>query len=386
MISDYARSGELLKIKALIIAMAFLICLAILLSVRFVTAGSYAIHQVDFYDNGSDWRNYRLVGLSFDSDSSRVMIDSTRADLSSPIYKTKFPFNELILCWNCYAGDSNGLSIDIFISDDSISWYEFAYQDWRRESVIGALNEDSLPRKKIPGVGYVDTDIIKCEKPVNYYRFSIQFSHIDSIPMYLDRISVCYSNTKANIRQFGIRGNRRSGSIPIVSLAVPFFAQGDLPDSIANSTCSPTSLTMALNYHNHQYSSLEVSAAVYDPFAGIYGNWPYNIETAYLLGLQKTWIGRHNSFNEIADEINSGKPVIIGIDVSPGELPGAPYSTTNGAGHLIVVRGFDNKGNVLVNDPAGDNPQQGMVAYDMKTLTKIWVEHGGVAYHLWPEP
>jgi uncharacterized protein YvpB len=169
-------------------------------------------------------------------------------------------------------------------------------------------------------------------------------------------------------------------------LAVPFFAQGSLPDSIADKTCSPTSLTMVLNYHNHQYSTLEVSAAVYDPFDEIYGNWPYNMEAAYLMGLQKTWIGRHNSFNEIADEINSGKPVIISIDVPPGKLVGAPYTTTAGAGHLIVVRGFDGKGNVLVNDPAGNNPQEGIVAYDLKTLTEIWVEHGGVAYHLWPEP
>ena len=64
----------------------------------------------------------------------------------------------------------------------------------------------------------------------------------------------------------------------------------------------------------------------------------------------------------------------------------ARLKTTGGAGHLIVVRGLDGKGNVLVNDPAGDNPQEGIVAYDLKTLTELWVDHGGVAYHLWPEP
>ena len=81
---------------------------------------------------------------------------------------------------------------------------------------------------------------------------------------------------------------------------------------------------MVLNYYNHQFSALEVSAAVFDPYSEIYGNWPYNMEAAYLMGLQKTWIGRHNSFNELAEELKSGRPVIISIDVPPGKLPGAP--------------------------------------------------------------
>jgi hypothetical protein len=356
------------------------------LVIRIWITPARAIHQVDFYDNGSDWRDFQLTNASPNSDSSKIYIAENFASLISPNAKAKFPFNEILLCWNCYAGDSSGLSINIAISDDSLTWYEFAYQNWRSKSIIGSNHEDSLPRKKIPGVGFVGTDIIKLDKPAKYYRYKISFFKNDSLPFYLDRIGVCYSNTKANLCLYGKFDSGSAKDIPEVSLAVPFFAQGSLPDSIADKTCSPTSLTMVLNYYNHQYSALEVSAAVYDPFNDIYGNWPYNMEAAYLMGLQKTWIGRHNSFNEIVDEINSGKPVIISIDVPPGKLVGAPYSTTAGAGHLIVVRGFDSDGNVLVNDPAGDNPQEGIVAYDLEALTEVWVEHGGVAYHLWPEP
>lgn len=375
-----------MKAKIIVIIIAFAVCLSLLLMIRQLIEGPRAIHQVDFIDNGVDWNGFRLNQVSLNGDSSRILIDNSLSDLASPIFKSKFPFNEIILCWNCFAGDSSGLAISISVSPDSLNWYDFAYQDWRIESNIGAIDEDTLPRKKISGIGFVDIDVIKLEKMANYYRFKINFYHKDSLPFYLDRISICYSNTHANIRQYGTWGKHQMADLPKVALAVPFLSQKALPDSIADRTCSPTSLAMVLNYHNHQYSAFEVSAAVFDPFAEIYGNWPYNMEAAYLMGLQKTWIGRHNSFFEIASEIISGKPVIISIDVPPGKLANAPYPTTGGAGHLIVVRGFDGKGNVLVNDPAGEIPQEGMLGYDLKALTEIWVERGGVAYHLWPEP
>jgi hypothetical protein len=366
--------------------LAFIICLTLVILIRQLTAGRFAVHQLDFYDNGADWRDFHLTNIYTNKDSSRMIIAGDDASLISPVCKTKFPFNEIIMCWNCFAGDSSGLAISIAASPDNVNWWNFAYQNWRVESDFGAIDEDSLPRKKISGAGFVDIDIIKLEKPAIYYKFKIVFSHKDSLPFYLDRISICYSNTHADIRQQGIWGNQLLADLPKVALAVPFLSQKALPDSISDRTCSPTSLAMVLNYHNHQCFPLEVSAAVYDPFAEIYGNWPYNIQAAYLMGLQKTWIGRHNSFFEIASEINSGKPVIISIDVPPAKLANAPYPTTGGAGHLIVVRGFDGEGNVLVNDPAGENPHEGMVAYDLKALTEIWVERGGVAYHLWPEP
>lgn len=375
-----------MKSKTLIIFIAFLFFLILTVLIRQSAAGNFTIHQVRFFDNGLDWRDFHFENISVNGDSSRLLIDGDSGRLISPVCKTDFPFNEMILSWNCYAGDSSGLAIFLSVSPDNVRWHDFVYQDWRIESVIGLPEEDSLPQKKIRGVGYVDIDIIKMEKPVRYYRFKIMFSHKDTLPFYLDRISVCYSNTSADIRQYGIWGKQPKKGLPNISLAVPFLSQKALPDSISDKTCSPTCLAMVLNYHNHQYSALETSAAVYDPFTEIYGNWPYNVQAAYLFGLQKTWIGRHNSFSEISDEINSGKPVIISIDVPPGKLPNAPYPTTGGAGHLIVIRGFDDKGNILVNDPAGENPQEGMIAYDLQDLTEIWVENGGVAYHLWPEP
>lgn len=374
-----------MKIRAIAVIIAFAICLGLLLIVRQALAGHRAIHQLDFYDNGADWNGFQFNNLVINGDRSQLIIGDGRARLTSPIVKTRFSFNEILLSWNCYADDSSGLAITLFVSKDSILWHDFAYLDWGHYPEAFHTGDGDSTGKRMADIGFVDTDIIKLNNPANYYKFVIDFSHGDSLPFYLDRIIVCYTNSLANSRQFARFGQIASKPRSI-NLAVPFIAQGSLPDSIAGLTCSPTCVAMVLNYFGHQYAALEVAATAHDSFNQTYGNWPYNVEAAYLLGLKKTWVGRHNSFGELAGELEQGKPVIISIEALPGKLTGAPYETAANNGHLIVVRGFDGQGRVLVNDPAGGDPQEGIIAYDIKELTDAWVGHGGVAYHLWPEP
>lgn len=372
-----------MKFRILIIVIFFLACLAGLVLLKNKIWPARAIHRVDMFDSGKDWSGFLLENAVLSSDSDRVIIESQSGTIRSPIVKTRFPFDEMVITWNCIADTQSGLAIALAVGDDTTKMHRFLYQRW------GELPE-SVPDEfafgvgdSVSGVGRIDVDIAKLKKSCRYYRFEVLAYSNSPMPFMLDRVSVCYSNTKAGpmlAAKFAVQ------AMPIkpVALAVPFFAQGSLPDSISSRTCSPTSLTMVLNYHGLFCSPMEVSGAVYDREHDIYGNWPYNIQAAYALGISKTWLGRHGSFGELYDEIAKGCPVIISIDVPPGKLRGAPYKSTGG-GHLIVVRGFDEAGNVLVNDPAGDEPAEGMVAYDIGELTEVWVDHGGVAYHLWPK-
>ena len=70
-------------------------------------------------------------------------------------------------------------------------------------------------------------------------------------------------------------------------------------------------------------------------------------------------IARHQA--EIRAEIAAGRPVIVSIRAREGELAGAPYESTGG--HLIVITGFDERGDVHVNDPATADPARGIVTY-----------------------
>ncbi|MCP4583747.1 MAG: hypothetical protein GY839_19220 [candidate division Zixibacteria bacterium] len=374
-----------MKLKYLLVILAFAVCLALVVLARQALSGEYKIHHVDFYDTGEDWAGFEFDNLNLSKDKSifRIISSDNPGILESPSIQANFGFDEILISWN-YVADpvqQGGIYIVLSLSPNNTQWHDFGYQIW------GDIDSDSVGFASYPNsirdIGYLDEDIIRLKKHMRYYKFrAVLYPDMARLGI-LDRISVCYTKTNANIKEF----NKHSppvNDIEPIKLAVPFKSQHWLPDSIAGLTCSPTSLSMVLNYSGFDFPTIMVSEFVYDPHNDIYGNWPYNVQAAYILSKRKSWVGRHNSFGELVDELNNGKPVVISIAVKGDQtLSGAPYNQTDG--HLIVVRGFDNAGNVLVNDPAGDNIEEGMVTYDIDELTAVWTGHQGVAYHLWPE-
>ncbi|OQX92249.1 MAG: hypothetical protein B6D58_03860 [candidate division Zixibacteria bacterium 4484_95] len=373
-----------MRIKVLLIIVAFLLCLMLLVMTRQATSGVFSIHHIDFYEKGGDWDGFRFDKIALNQDSTELLCVNEKgtAKFESPSVKTDFEFNEILLSWNCFCDSCGGLYIAVSVSPDGKYWNNFSYQTWGFQPVDFDSIKMFLPSDNIEDVGWLDVDIIRLYVPMRFYKFTFVCFKDKSCQFFIDRISVCYSNTSADIRQYN---NHYSvvNRIKKVSLAVPFRSQHSLPDNISGLTCSPTSLAMVLNYHGRGYSPLEVSELVYDPNNEIYGNWLYNIQAAYAIGMEKTWVGRHNSFNELVPELLDGKPVVISIAFDYGKLAGSPISETDG--HLIVVRGFDRSNRVLVNDPAGYNVSDGICAYDLSELTQAWIGHGGIAYHIWPE-
>ena len=59
---------------------------------------------------------------------------------------------------------------------------------------------------------------------------------------------------------------------------------------------------------------------------------------------------RLRSLRQAERFIVAGIPLVASISFGPGELDGAPISSTNG--HLLVIVGFRRNGDVVVNDPA----------------------------------
>ena len=155
--------------------------------------------------------------------------------------------------------------------------------------------------------------------------------------------------------------------------------------------CSPTSTSMVLAYWAGRLGAPgldhpppEVAAGTYDPAYHGHGNWPFN--TAYaaqgdLLG----YISRFSSLGQVERWVAAGVPVVLSMAWGPGELPGAPVTSTDG--HLLVVVGFTEAGDVVVNDPAGD-PRRGQAVrrvYDRGRFESLWVtSSGGTVYLIHP--
>lgn len=81
---------------------------------------------------------------------------------------------------------------------------------------------------------------------------------------------------------------------------------------------------------------------------------------------------------------DTGVPVIISYAFAAGELEGTPI--TSSAGHIMVVRGFDAKGNVIVNDPAAASDDTVRIVYNRADLERLWLKHsGGRVYLIYPQ-
>lgn len=194
----------------------------------------------------------------------------------------------------------------------------------------------------------------------------------------------------------------RHGGV-VRELAVPRFSQeihrGEYPqyDGGGEAWCSPTSTSMVLAYFdrgptpkqyawvNDAYRQPWVDYAARFTFAWGYdgtGDWPFN--TAYAGRFDTdAFVTRLRSLREAELFIKAGIPVVASVSFGPGELDGAPISSTNG--HLLVIVGFTRSGDVIVNDPAGSNARHVRHVYRRGQFEDAWVDaSGGVVYVIHP--
>ncbi|MFA6299204.1 MAG: C39 family peptidase, partial [Nocardioides sp.] len=157
--------------------------------------------------------------------------------------------------------------------------------------------------------------------------------------------------------------------------------------------CSPTSTSMVLAYYDAlpeptAYSYVPaghvnpwVDHAARMTFDSSYdgtGNWPFN--TAYAAPLAgSAFVTRLRSLKEAEQFIAAGIPLVASIAFGRGELTGAPISSSNG--HLLVIVGFTESGDVVVNDPAAANRSGVRRTYDRGQLENAWLPTtGGTVY------
>jgi hypothetical protein len=169
---------------------------------------------------------------------------------------------------------------------------------------------------------------------------------------------------------------------------VPFHAQaeaGTVPESqpgsgasLAGRVCSPASIAMMLAARGVDVTVGQACALAYDPVHDLYGNWVRNTWAGSRLGVPMI-VTRLNSWTQLAAWLEHG-PVTISLPPFTSEqLPEAGYD--NPSGHLIVVRGLDGSGGVLVTDPAHGTREKAQRTYPVTTLTELWLKQKkGTAY------
>ncbi len=147
--------------------------------------------------------------------------------------------------------------------------------------------------------------------------------------------------------------------------------------------CSPTSTLMVLAKWGHSVPVPDAADATYDYVYEGNGNWPFNTAWAGTFGLE-AYVTRLSSMSQVEEWISAGVPVVISYAFGEGELPNTPIASS--AGHIMVVRGFDTNGNVIVNDPAAASDGAVRIVYDREKLEQLWLKHsGGTVYLIYPK-
>jgi len=169
-------------------------------------------------------------------------------------------------------------------------------------------------------------------------------------------------------------------ALPALALDVPPYSQYEPAYPQERGWCAPASLAMLLAYRSYPVDVPIVAREVFDARYGGTGNWTLNVAFAATLGFRAAVVHLRDLAHAhafLADDI----PLALSIAWREGELPGAPLPAS--AGHLVVLRGIDENGDPLVNDPA----QPGVaVTYDRAAFERAWLGHGGIAFAVVPAP
>ncbi len=301
-----------------------------------------------------------------------------QSNYTSRVIETEFPFNDLVPSWNVDVPEGTGFEVEIRVgrkSDNSWSpWFYFG--TWGiTPKIESKVLEDPA--------GTIDVDTFRSSHPYDriQYKFLLATTVPDRTPV-IRRVGLAYSNTLGDA-QIAAKFRKPIDPGPPTGwarrLPVPWRSQTVEDEKIRHSICSPTSVSMVLQFYGINLPTPQVAAAVYDPYYKMYGNWIRAVQTAYMFGVSG-YVERFGGYDALKRHIAAGHPVIASIRVAQGELRNAPYRSS--AGHLIVLVGFDQNDNIHVNDPAGKTMETGVTTYHHEDLKKVWLDHGGVGYVL----
>lgn len=330
---------------------------------------------IDSPSQNESMNQIRSVELTLSSDG--------QAQIDWPILKSRQKFNEVLLSWNIRAPSELSYAVDIAVGQR----FDGSWSPWLNIDQIGNRKVyDSPPRQS--EAGRINVDYFASDRRFDQLRARVRLLGPASgaCKLTVSRLVATISDTTGMPDSWypaKVKTHSPEASKYVRRIAVPFRGQRTEHPDIAGRICSPTSLSMVMEYYGFFESTLKVAEACYDSSTDIYGNWPRNISGAYALGVPG-YLTRFDNWTAVQNHIADNRPVIASIRFDKeGLIRAAPYKRTDG--HLIVICGFDEDGNVHVNDPAAKGPDDGSLVYARDELEEAWFGgSGGVAYVLLP--
>ncbi len=297
---------------------------------------------------------------------------------TSRIIRPAFPFNEVLPSWNVRVPEGAEFYVELRLglANDKrwTSWYGF-----------GGFGHVPLPPDKIirDDDGRVNVDYFVSRKLFDRLQYRLRLADGPGRAMpQLHRFAVVCSHTLGDEALY--RQHRRLLDPPPASrwqcrLPVPFRSQATDDPALRGRICSPTALGMVMEYRGVNRTTEQLCALVWDAEYQTFGNWSRAIQAAFSQGVPG-YLTRIGDWDEVKRFIARDQPLIVSLRFPPGGLTGAPYRSSTG--HLLVIVGFDEHGDILVNDPGAKTAAAGQIAYRADEMKRAWLDNGGVAYVL----
>lgn len=298
----------------------------------------------------------------------------------SPVVTARFNIKEIVPSWNIYCPPDCGYIAELRVGGLSGDWSPWFYMgDW------GNFPKSFKPCKKDKwGAVMIDYFIVKSKARKSQMRITLFSDREQRKTPSVTMLTLALSSERGDLDR-SLRVPEPKEKIPSSlwnkKLKVPYRSQGAEDAKIAGKICSPTSISMVMDYWGIKRATSEIASIVYDRKHDLYGLWWRGVEGASQYGLSG-WVQYFRNWEQVKEMIAKGCPVIACISFRTGELDCA--RTVESEGHVVVIVGFDKKGNPIVNDPAGQNENDGIITYDREQFAHAWFDKGGVGYILIP--
>jgi hypothetical protein len=320
----------------------------------------------------------------------------------SPAVTPGHPFTELVPSWNACTPGDGWVEVEARTSGDGVHWSRWwALGRW-------AETDREIHPTSVPGQGdettSVSTDVLAARDGTTWTSYQLRVTLMRR-PGSTEGPTVSLLGAVVSAPA-AAAGSASSGGVARgIELPVPAYSQqlhrGQDPhlNHGGESWCSPTATSMALGrwalgpsgdevaWVDPSYADPVVNHAARHVFDYAYdgaGNWSFN--TAYAARYSaEAFVTRLRSLDEAELYVAAGIPLVASVSFTRDELDGAGYDT---AGHLLVITGFDEAGNVICNDPASHlvaSNDEVRAVFDRTQFARVWQDaSGGLVYVIRP--
>lgn len=320
------------------------------------------------------------------------------ATIELPVVDPGFEWNEAIASWNVGNPGDSTLKIEACGIDGPKKTKWYCLGEWRaadsaspRHSVAHQADAD----------GEVQTDTLRLSRRVARCGLRVTLTTGSAPIPTFKLLTVCFSDDKIPPAEVAPIKKAWGRTIDVPERSQMPYELGKMkldpattPPSFrswyagvkTSQFCSPTSLSMTLDYWGKKLSRPDlnqdlpqVAIGVFDAVYAGTGNWPFNTAYAGSWPGIRAYVSRFDSVSELESWIAAGVPVIC--SVSYHRLLGKPSAGSDG--HLVVLVGFSDTGDPVFNDPGHSDGVRR--TYRRSDFEEAWNDSSRTVYLVYPE-